>query len=201
MTTKKDYEIEVTTIDKLVPDSNNANKGTEYGGFLLEKSLEENGLGRGICADKNGVVLAGNQILQKASEKGFTKVVKIKTKGDVLVVTQRDDILADSEEGVRLALADNATGQADLEWNQDVLAQYKEQWGVDAEDWGVEMNDYNITPEDETSQHIDYMTFCGHRIPLTEDEKIMLEQRYKEYTENNNTEYGFALSLLNNGND
>ena len=36
MTTKKDYEIEVTTIDKLVPDSNNANKGTEYGGFLLE---------------------------------------------------------------------------------------------------------------------------------------------------------------------
>lgn len=41
-----------TKIDKLVPDNINANKGTEYGQHLVEKSLREFGAGRSIQLTK-----------------------------------------------------------------------------------------------------------------------------------------------------
>ena len=46
-------------------DSRNANKGTERGLALLDKSLRQYGAGRSILVDKNGRVIAGNKTLYR----------------------------------------------------------------------------------------------------------------------------------------
>src|SRR3712207_8333458 len=42
-----------STIENLVPDNKNFNKGTQFGDHLMDKSLREFGLGRSILIDKN----------------------------------------------------------------------------------------------------------------------------------------------------
>ena len=50
-----------TRIDELVPDDRNANKGTQRGLGMLEKSLRQYGAGRSVLIDKNGKIIAGKQ--------------------------------------------------------------------------------------------------------------------------------------------
>ena len=40
--------MKTANINELIPDANNLNKGSEYGKHLIDKSIEEFGLGRGI---------------------------------------------------------------------------------------------------------------------------------------------------------
>src|SRR3712207_7882744 len=60
-----------TTIENLVPDNKNFNKGTQFGDHLMDKSLREFGLGRSILIDKNDRIIAGNKTFEKAGEIGF----------------------------------------------------------------------------------------------------------------------------------
>ena len=48
------------TINELIPDPKNANKGTKRGNQLVERSLREYGAGRSILIDKHGKIIAGN---------------------------------------------------------------------------------------------------------------------------------------------
>lgn len=126
-----------TTIDKLTPDNLNFNKGTEFGKSLLDKSFEKFGAGRSILIDKNDRIIAGNKATETFGEKGGEKVIVVETDGKTLVAVKRTDINLDSAEGRELALADNATQKADLEWDAEALKQAKEQWGTDPEEWGA----------------------------------------------------------------
>ncbi len=62
---------DIRTLSDLVPDPDNANRGTERGAALLEHSLRQYGAGRSILADKNGVVIAGNKTLEQAAALGL----------------------------------------------------------------------------------------------------------------------------------
>ena len=75
----------IRSIDDLVPDSKNANKGTERGRYMLEQSLREAGAGRSIVVDRDGIVLAGNKTLEAAEELGLPIVV-VKTDGKTIRV-------------------------------------------------------------------------------------------------------------------
>lgn len=106
----------------LMPDPVNANKGTRRGAAMLESSLRDYGAGRGICADKNGVVIAGNKTLEAAALLGFDEIVIVPTDGRQLVVTQRTDLdLEQDAQAKALAIADNRTGEVGLEWDPAVL--------------------------------------------------------------------------------
>ena len=48
------------SIDSLIPDNKNFNKGTEFGEHLMDESLRKFGLGRSILIDKNNRIIAGN---------------------------------------------------------------------------------------------------------------------------------------------
>ena len=48
--------------EDLKPDIKNANKGTPRGQWMLEKSIEETGLGRSILADKHGNIIDINRL-------------------------------------------------------------------------------------------------------------------------------------------
>lgn len=115
----------IRSLADLTPDPGNANKGTERGAAMLEKSLQKYGAGRSILADKNGVVLAGNKTLEQAAALGL-EIKTVHTQGDKLVVVVRDDLDHDDPLARELAIADNRVGQISLEWDSDVLRQMQE---------------------------------------------------------------------------
>ena len=126
-----------TNIESLVPDNKNFNKGTEYGDRLMDESLRRFGLGRSILIDKNNRIIAGNKTAEKAADIGFTDVVVVEVDGNQLVAVKRKDIDLDSAKGRELALADNATGKANLCFDTDLIMQEAEKFDFDPEDWGV----------------------------------------------------------------
>lgn len=138
----------------LIPDNLNFNKGTEYGNALLEKSFQKFGAGRSILLDKNNRIIAGNKAAGKYGELGGEKVIVVETEGDTLVAVKRTDVDLDSQAGRELALADNATQRADLEWDTQVVKEVSEQWGIDADAWGVKVDDWNAEEHEDISAKV-----------------------------------------------
>jgi hypothetical protein len=135
---------QITKLSELTPDAHNYNKGTEFGGGLIEKSLRKLGAGRSILLDKNGKVIAGNKTLENAVNAGFgdEDLIVVQTTGKQIVAVQRMDLDLDSRMGKEMALADNATAKANIDWDTDALAadwnsDELDGWGVRAE-WGEE---------------------------------------------------------------
>ena len=109
------------SIDSLIPDNKNFNKGTEFGEHLMDESLRKFGLGRSILIDKNNRIIAGNKTAEKAADIGFDNVIIVETNGNSLVAVKRTDIDLDSAKGRELALADNATSKANLSFDTDLI--------------------------------------------------------------------------------
>ncbi len=113
----------IDRLEDLIPDRRNANKGTPRGRGMVEGSLRKYGAGRSILADRNGQVIAGNKTLEAAAEIGLPIRV-IETNGHELVVVQRTDLDLDEDASAReLAIADNRSSEAGLEWDTDVLTE------------------------------------------------------------------------------
>ena len=133
-------------------DDKNFNKHTEYGMSLLEKSLRENGAGRSILLDKDNNIIAGNGVVEAAGQIGLEKVKIVEATGDEIIAVKRTDISLNSHEGREMALADNATAKADIDWDEDnIRSEFEEEearaWGVDL-DW----NDDEEITEDEAPE-------------------------------------------------
>lgn len=152
-----------TSIESLVLDNKNFNKGTEYGEHLMDESLRKFGLGRSILIDRNDRIIAGNKTTEKAGELGFEKVVIVETDGSTLVAVKRNDIDLDSQKGRELALADNATSKANLSWDEDMIMQCAEQFDFDPEEWGVSMSEPEEEEQEEPKKEIDtrLIVECG----------------------------------------
>lgn len=121
-------------------DDKNFNRHTSYGMSLLEKSLRELGAGRSILLDKDNNIIAGNGIVEAAGSVGLENVKIIETTGDEIVAVKRTDMTIDSREGREMALADNATANADLSWDEDNIKEQTEKWDFDTSDWGMDFN-------------------------------------------------------------
>ena len=121
-------------LSDLVPDNKNANKGSQRGRGLLEKSLRQFGAGRSLLIDKNNNVLAGNKTLEIAAELDL-KIKTVETDGTELVVVKRTDLDIDSAQGRGLAIADNRAGEVGLEWDDDVLLELSKSGMVDLSEY------------------------------------------------------------------
>ena len=148
-------------IENLTPDDHNFNKGSEYGNHLIEKSFREFGAGRSILIDRNNRIIAGNKSIEAASSIGMENVVIVETTGDEIVAVKRTDIDLDSKKGRELALADNATNKANLDFDEEEISKLSEQFEFDASDWGI---DLGIDVDVEEAE-------------LSEDEKRNIEKR------------------------
>lgn len=113
---------ELKTINDLQFDENNANRGTVVGRERLEGSLRNRGAGRSVLADRNGKLIAGNKTAELAAELGL-EIEVVKTRGDKLVVVQREDLDLEDADARLLAYEDNRIGQLDLSWNVDQITQ------------------------------------------------------------------------------
>lgn len=137
----------MSNIADLKFDDKNFNKHTEYGMSLLEKSLRENGAGRSILIDKDNNIIAGNGIIEAAGQAGLEKVKIVETTGDEIIAVKRTDLKLDSKKGREMALADNATAAADLNWDEDLL---KETFTPEElNNWRVDVKPYKEIVEDE----------------------------------------------------
>ena len=117
--TEPAYEIDISN---LKPDSRNANKGTERGNSLLQKSLEQYGAGRAILLGKNDRIIAGNKTSENAGSIGLEKVIVVPTDGKTLVAVKRTDLDLDSDDKAReMAYADNRVSELDLDWDPEKL--------------------------------------------------------------------------------
>lgn len=158
----------------LATHQKNANRGTERGTQLLERSLRNLGFGRSILVDKNGLVIAGNHTTEKAVELGLEEVVVVKTKGDKVIVHQREDLDLRDKRAVELAILDNRTSEINLDWDAEILAAIKENGEYDLHELGfsdAEIDKVLATleaPEDFAThdenipvQHV--CPKCGHR--------------------------------------
>lgn len=112
-------------LSALTPDTRNANKGTARGRKLVRESLERYGAGRSILIDKSGNVIAGNKTVEGAKAAGLQDVQIVKTDGTKLIAVQRTDLDINDKKARELAIADNRASEVGLEWDVNVLKDFK----------------------------------------------------------------------------
>ena len=140
-------EIKEAKLSDLVFDDKNFNKHTEYGMSLIEKSIRNNGAGRSILIDKNNRIIAGNGVTEIAGQIGLDDVQIVETDGTKIIAVKRTDIDLDSKQGREMALADNATGAADLQWDAEELQKAMDEFAITPQDWGVDIDLEEIPTE------------------------------------------------------
>lgn len=148
----------MSNISELKFDDKNFNDHTEYGMSLLEKSLRQNGAGRSILIDKDGNIIAGNGIVEAAGNIGLEDVQIVKSDGKKIIAVQRTDITLDSKQGREMALADNATSNADLSWNKGNIEEVSEKFNIDPGEWISDWN--NNQDKEETEEKRPNMVTC-----------------------------------------
>lgn len=163
-----------TKISELIPDDKNFNKGSEFGGSLISKSLQKFGAGRSILLDKNNRIIAGNKTVENAGAVGIENVQVVETDGKTIIAVKRTDIDLDTPEGRELALADNATAKANIVFDAEVtIAEVGE---LVSEEWGV-----GIGGVGRESQNLELKPFQRTHILLSfPPEKLIEIQEYIE---------------------
>ena len=115
----------VPRLTDLILDDRNANRGTSRGQQLLGESLKTNGAGRSVLTDRDGRVIAGNKTVAQAKALGLPIQI-VPSDGRTLIVVQRDDLDLHADPRARaLAIADNRIAELDLDWDPEVLAQFR----------------------------------------------------------------------------
>lgn len=157
-------------LSDLIPDAQNANRGTDRGRAALRDSLRRFGAGRSILVDKHGRIIAGNKTAEQAAAEGLEEIVVVPSDGRKLVVVQRTDLdLETDPEAKGLAVAENRVAEMDLQWDAaqlDALTREcdglretlfnEDEWAAlqrtlpRDEDWS---GSFARVPQDETTRH------------------------------------------------
>src|ERR1035441_2392948 len=103
----------LTSLKSLTVDPSNLNLGTDRGRAMLDQSVRKYGGGRSVLVDAQGRIIAGNKSVESAIAAGLDMVL-VKTRGDQLVVVQREDLdLVRDKKARNLALADNRVARSE----------------------------------------------------------------------------------------
>lgn len=157
-------------IKDLIDDDKNANKGSEFGDSLMDKSFTKFGAGRSVLIDKNNRIIAGNKSKNKFGELGGENILIVDADKDTLVAVRRNDIDLSTPEGREFAIADNATNKANLVWDADVVSVIAE--SVEVEDWGIDIGVDKVKIDNKLPQIDDVRTVTVEY--ASEGEKIKL---------------------------
>jgi hypothetical protein len=131
-----DAKVRRVKLTDLLPDRRNANLHSERGTYMVGRSVEKLGLGRGILVDKDEETIAGNLTLEQAIDAGFEDGILVETDGKTLVITQRTDMdLDDPETGAReMAYADNRAAVVSINFDPEEM-KIDFDAGLDLGDW------------------------------------------------------------------
>lgn len=106
-------------IGDLTPDPVNARKHGQRNLDVIADTLQQVGAARSIVIDEDGVILAGNGVVEAAAQVGIDRVQVVDADGETIIAVRRTGLT--DEQKRRLALADNRAGEL-AEWDTEVLA-------------------------------------------------------------------------------
>jgi hypothetical protein len=162
---KQESKMDKATIKDLNFDTKNANKHTEKGMRLLEKSLSKLGAGRSILLDKDNNIIAGNGVIEVAGQIGLENIKIIETDGNEIIAVKRNDVSINSKKGRELALADNQTAKVGIDFDFEVIDDLSNEFDLNLKEWEFEPLVFN------------------NKLEASEDdyEKIVLNYTRQEY--------------------
>jgi hypothetical protein len=115
---------EIEHLGQLKHDTQNARKHNPRNIGMVADGLQEVGAARSIVIDEDGVILAGNGVVEAAGQVGIEKVKVVDADGETIVAVRRSGLTP--EQKTRLALLDNRTAEL-AEWDTDILAELQDQ--------------------------------------------------------------------------
>lgn len=120
-------EVRITDghIGSLRQDPNNARLHPRRNLEMIERSLIETGPGRSVTADKNGVLITGNGVVEAAANAGIEEAIYVHTRGERLIVHVRDDLDMNETVAQKMSMYDNRTAELAV-WDADILAGIKD---------------------------------------------------------------------------
>jgi hypothetical protein len=129
---KSSEPIEITSLRQLIPDGNNANRHTQRGMSMLERSVREFGFADSMTVDKHGNIISGNGRTETLVDIGMEDAIVVKSDGTRPIIHQRTDLdlKADDSKARQLAILANRVSEVNLEWSPDVLLELNKE-GVD----------------------------------------------------------------------
>jgi DNA modification methylase len=113
------HRVEPGHIKDLIPDPANRRSHNPRNLGMLVDALQKVGVSRSIVVDEDGVILAGNGVVEAASEAGLTKLQIVEADGETLVAVRRRGLTPSQKRD--LAIYDNRTAEL-AEWNIEQLA-------------------------------------------------------------------------------
>ncbi len=116
-------------------DNKNANKHTQKGLRLVEKSLSKLGAGRSILIDKNNNIIAGNGVIETAGQIGLENIRIVETDGKEIVAVKRTDIDINSKKGRELAIIDNHSAKESIDLDFDVINDLVSEYDISLVEW------------------------------------------------------------------
>lgn len=111
------------TLAELIADPDNLRKHNPRNVGMIEEGLREVGAARSIVVDENGVVLAGNGVVEAAASAGITRVRYVDADGEEIIAVRRRNLT--DEQKKRLAIYDNRTSELS-EWDAVSLRELQE---------------------------------------------------------------------------
>jgi len=133
-------------------DDKNANKHTQKGLRLVEKSLSKLGAGRSILIDKNNNIIAGNGVIETAGQIGMENIRIVETDGKEIVAVKRTDIDINSKKGRELAIIDNHSAKESIDLDFDVINDLVTEYDISPVEWELESIDWNNNNEQEATE-------------------------------------------------
>lgn len=118
---KSEVRIVEAKLGDFIPDSNNANPGTERGNYALEESIQRFGPAPGMLVDKKNRLVGGNKTHAKLGEIGIEDCILVQWDGKKPLVVQRDDLDLDDPKTVEMAIALNRTRDLNSAWDAEQM--------------------------------------------------------------------------------
>ncbi len=112
-------KLTIQTIADLKPDPHNARKHNPRNLGMVINALHEVGAARSIVIDENGVILAGNGVVEAAADAGIERVQVVDADGETIIAVRRTGLT--DKQKTRLALFDNRAAEL-AEWDAETIA-------------------------------------------------------------------------------
>jgi len=109
----------MTHIKDLVPDPDNRRSHNPRNLGMLSDALRKVGAARSIVIDEDGVILAGNGVVEAAAEAGITKLQVVEADGETVIAVRRRGLTDGQKRD--LAIYDNRVAEL-ATWDVEQLA-------------------------------------------------------------------------------
>ena len=167
----------MTKLTELLPDSNNANKGTPRGRRELEKSLREHGWVEAGVLDKHNRIVGGNKRQEVAVDIGLPDdAIIVDHDGSRPIFVRLKNVDLDTPEGRMIAYRLNRVAQLDIDFDAEQIAvdlgdglDLSGLWSDDELTYlGIGLEDIEFPEYDESiADDVEYLECpeCGHKWP------------------------------------